>query len=157
KLAGFLALEGGHMLAGKMENLDSLIRRGISYMTLTWNNSNAIGSSSTAEEDSTKVDITKGLTEFGKAVVRRMNEAGVVVDLSHVGERTFYDVIETSSLPVMASHSNVRALCDVHRNLKDDQIRAIAKTGGVICVTFYSPFIDTAYTEDPEDKGPGVP
>jgi len=80
-----------------------------------------------------------------------------VVDLSHVGEQAFYDVIETSTLPVMASHSNARALCDVHRNLKDAQIEAIAGTGGVICVTFYAPFIDTNYKDDEVESTPDVP
>lgn len=157
KIAGMIALEGGHMLDDKIENLDSLIRRGIVYMTLTWNNSNSIASSSAEEEDPEKADQPKGLTEFGKEVIRRMNEAGAVVDLSHVGERAFYEVIETSTLPVMASHSNARALCDVHRNLKDAQIRAIAETGGVVCVTFYAPFIDNKYKDDGEPGAPRVP
>lgn len=145
KIAGMLGLEGGHMIDNSLDNLDSLAKRGIVYMTLTWNNSNEWATSSADEEDPDKQLQWKGLTNFGKQVVQRMNELGIAVDVSHVGEKTFYDVIEVSKLPVLASHSNARALCDVHRNLTDDQLKAIANTDGVVCVTFYAPFLDDQY------------
>jgi len=147
RIAGMVGLEGGHMMGEKLDNLDSLARRGVVYMTLTWNNSNTWATSSADEDDPDKRLEWKGLTDFGKQVVRRMNELGMAVDVSHAGEKTFYDVIAVSKLPILASHSNARALCNVHRNLTDHQISAIAKTGGVVCVTFYAPFLDDTYNQ----------
>ena len=89
----------------------------------------------------------KGLTDFGKEVVKRMNELGVIVDLSHTGEQTFYDAIATTTKPVLLSHSSVWNICPVFRNLKDDQIKAVAKNGGVICINFYSGFISKEYDQ----------
>ena len=87
----------------------------------------------------------KGLSDFGKQVVKRMNELGMIVDLSHVGEQTFWDAITTTTKPVIASHSCVYNLCPVFRNLKDDQIKAIGKNGGVIHLNFYSGFVDSNF------------
>lgn len=87
----------------------------------------------------------KGLTAFGKQIVQRMNELGMIVDISHVGEQTFYDAINTTTKPVIASHSCSYSLCPVFRNLKDEQIKAIGKNGGVIHLNFYSGFIDSAF------------
>jgi membrane dipeptidase len=87
----------------------------------------------------------KGLSDFGKQVVRRMNELGILVDLSHVGERTFWDAINTVTKPVLVSHSCAYTLCPVFRNLKDDQIKAVAKNGGVIDINFYSAFVDSNF------------
>jgi membrane dipeptidase len=89
----------------------------------------------------------KGLTEFGKQVIKRMNELGVIIDLSHTGEQTFYDAIAATTKPVLLSHSSVWNICPVFRNVKDDQIRAVAKNGGVICVNFYSGFISKEYDQ----------
>ncbi|MGZ3951585.1 MAG: dipeptidase, partial [Flavisolibacter sp.] len=89
-----------------------------------------------------------GLSEFGKQVVQRMNQLGMIVDLSHVGEQTFWDAINTTTKPVIASHSNAWTLCPVFRNLKDDQIRAIGKNGGVIHLNFYSGFVDSNYNKN---------
>ena len=107
------------------------------YLTLTWNNSTDWASSAMDETERPDSLNHKGLTDFGKQVVRKMNELGVIVDLSHTGEQTFYDAIATSTKPVMLSHSSVWAICPVFRNVKDDQIRAVAKNGGVICINFY--------------------
>ena len=114
-------------------------------MTLTWNNSTPWATS--ARDESTRAFVASpyGLTDFGKTIVKHMNGLGMLVDVSHVGEKTFWDVIHTTSKPVIASHSSVYALCPVYRNLKDDQIKAIAKNGGVIQVNFYSGFIDSNY------------
>jgi len=98
------------------------------------------------EETSHAFTVTPyGLTDEGKAIVRRMNELGMMVDLSHVGEKTFWDAIHTTTKPVICSHSSVYALCPVFRNLKDDQIKAIGANGGVIQVNFYSGFLDSNY------------
>ena len=148
KLAAMMGVEGGHMIENKMENLEKLADRGMRYLTLTWNNSSSWATS--AADETTKGDSLpfKGLTDFGKQVVKRMNELGVMIDVSHVGEKTFWDAINTSTKPVIASHSCVWNLCPHRRNLKDDQIKAIAKTGGVIFLNFYAGFIDSNYLKN---------
>jgi membrane dipeptidase len=133
------------MIEDKLGNLDSLYKRGTRYMTLTWNNSTSWASS--AQDETTKKDSLprKGLTDFGKQVVKHMNELGMIVDISHVGEQTFWDAIHTTSKPVIASHSCVWNLCPVFRNMKDDQIIAVGKNGGVICLNFFSGFVDSTF------------
>ena len=145
KIAAVAGVEGGHMIEDKLEYLDSLYLRGARYMTLTWNNSTSWATSAADESKGVMPFGSKGLTDFGKDVVRRMNHLGMIVDLSHVGEQTFRDVINTSTKPVIASHSSVYNLCPHPRNLKDDQLKAIARNGGVIFVNFYSGFIDSNY------------
>jgi membrane dipeptidase len=163
-LATMIGVEGGHMIEDKIENLDALYIRGARYMTLTWNNSTSWATSAADEtapaspSQRSPLDIPppvegasgdavrrKGLTDFGKKVVERMNELGMIVDVSHVGEQTFWDVIKITTKPVIASHSNAWGLCPHRRNLKDDQIKAIAKSGGVIFLNFYAGFIDSTY------------
>jgi len=114
-------------------------------MTVTWNNSTPWATS--ALDETTKADSLKhkGLTDFGKQIIKRMNELGMLVDLSHVGEQTFWDAIATTTKPVLVSHSCVYALCPHRRNLKDEQIKAVAKNGGVIHLNFYSGFLDPAF------------
>lgn len=145
KLAAMFGVEGGHMIEDNLDNLNKLYARGTRYMTLTWNNSTAWATS--AMDETTKKDSLakthKGLTDFGKQVVKRMNELGMMVDLSHVGEQTFWDAINTTIKPVIVSHSNAYALCPVFRNLKDEQIIAVGKNGGVIDLNFYSGFVDS--------------
>lgn len=147
KLVAFIGVEGGHMIEGDLNKLDSLYERGMRYMTLTWNNSNSWATSAMDETLHADSLSHKGLTEFGKQVVKRMNELGVMVDLSHTGEQTFYDAIAISDKPVLLSHSSVWSICPVFRNVKDDQIRAVAKNGGVICINFYSGFIDSNFAK----------
>jgi len=151
KLATMMGVEGGHMIEDKIENLDNLYVRGARYMTLTWNNSTSWATS--AADETTKGDSLphKGLTDFGKKIVERMNELGMIVDVSHVGEQTFWDVIKTTTKPIIASHSCVWNLCPHRRNLKDDQIKAIAKNGGVIHLNFYPGFIDSNYAKKAAD------
>jgi membrane dipeptidase len=147
KLVALIGVEGGHMIEDDLSKLDSLYKRGMRYMTLTWNNSTSWATSAmdeTLHADSLKY---KGLTDFGKQVVHQMNELGVIVDLSHVGEQTFYDAIATSSKPVLLSHSSVWNICPVFRNVKDEQIKAVAKNGGVICINFYSGFLDSNFAK----------
>ena len=141
KIAALVGIEGGHQIENNLDNLNVLFDRGVRYITLTWNNSTDWATSAYDEKHNAEYK-DKGLSIFGKDIVKRMNELGIMVDVSHVGEHTFWDVIATSTKPIIASHSSVYALCPHQRNLKDDQIKAIAKNGGVIQVNFNSGFID---------------
>ncbi len=143
KLASMLGVEGGHMIEDDINKLDTLYRRGVRYMTLTHNNNTSWATSAQSESDTSQHLSHKGLTDFGKQVVQKMNSLGMMVDLSHVGEQTFWDVMKTTTKPVLVSHSNAYSLCPVFRNLKDDQIKAVAKSGGVIQLNFYSRFLDS--------------
>jgi membrane dipeptidase len=145
KLAAMMGVEGGHMIEDSIPYLDSLYSRGVRYMTLTWNNSTPWATSAMDETTRAFVVTPYGLTDRGRAIVRRMNQLGMLVDLSHVGEKTFWDAIHTVTKPVICSHSSVYTLCPVFRNLKDDQIKAIGANGGVIQVNFYSGFLDSNY------------
>ncbi len=145
KLVAMIGVEGGHMIEDNLSYLDSLFNRGTRYMTLTWNNSVSWATSAwdeTRKKDSLK---QKGLNDFGRQVVKRMNELGMMIDISHVGEQTFWDAINTSTKPVIASHSCAWNLCPIFRNLKDDQIKAVGKNGGVICLNFFSGFVDSNF------------
>jgi len=145
KLGAMIGVEGGHMIEDNLTYLDSLYKRGTRYLTLTWNNSTSWATSAWDEVRRKDSLPHLGLNDLGKQIVNRMNELGMLVDVSHIGERTFWDVISTTTKPVIASHSCVHALCPVPRNLKDDQIKAIGKNGGVIHLNFYSGFIDSNY------------
>src|SRR5690606_6309679 len=148
KIAAVIGVEGGHMIEARMDYLDSLFARGARYLTLTWNNSTEWAPSATDESRNPAKLKHKGLTDFGRQVIRRMNELGMMVDLSHVGRQTFFDAMETTAKPVLVSHSNAYALMAHPRNLQDDQIKAVAENGGVICLNFYSGFLDpTHYTK----------
>lgn len=144
QLAAMIGVEGGHMIEGSMEKLEQLAKRGMVYMTLTWNNSTSWGTSA-ADETKNPHMPNKGLSEQGKKIIQRMNELGVMVDLSHVGEQTFADALRVTKKPVIASHSCAWALNPHSRNLKDDQLKAIANNGGVVFVNFYSGFLDSTY------------
>jgi membrane dipeptidase len=140
-----LGVEGGHMIEDSPEKLQALFDRGVRYLTLTWNNSTSWASSA-LDETTGKVPADKaGLNALGRDIVRRMNDLGMLIDVSHNGERTFWDVMAATRKPVIASHSSVYALCPHRRNLKDDQIRAIARNGGVVHLNFYAGFLDSSY------------
>jgi len=143
KLVAMIGVEGGHMIENRLDYIDSLYKRGARYLTLTWNNSTDWASS--AADESNKKIKRKGLSDFGKQVVERMNQLGMIIDLSHVGEQTFYDVLKISTKPVFVTHSDVYGISPHYRNLKDGQISAIAKNDGVIGVNFYSDFLDPHY------------
>jgi membrane dipeptidase len=145
KLACLSGVEGGHMIEDNLDYLDSFYKRGVRYMTLSWNNSTSWSTSAMDETQHTFKVTPYGLTAFGREVVKKMNQLGMMVDVSHVGEKTFWDAITASTKPVIASHSSVYTLCPFYRNLKDDQIKAIAKNGGVIQVNFFSAFLDSTY------------
>ncbi|MBX3258055.1 MAG: dipeptidase [Chitinophagaceae bacterium] len=145
KLGCMIGVEGGHMIEDRLDYIDSLYNRGVRYLTLTWNNSTSWASS--AKDETGKTVKAAGLNDFGRQVVKKMNELGMMVDLSHTGEQTFYDALAITTRPVLLSHSSAYALCPVFRNLKDEQIKAVAKNGGVIQVNFYSGFIDPNYNK----------
>jgi membrane dipeptidase len=152
KLAVLFGVEGGHMIENDLDKLTALYQRGVRYMTITWNNSTDWATSALTETSPNSKELAefangrqKGLSDFGKSVIKKMNELGMLVDLSHVGEKTFWDAIQTTTKPVLVSHSCVYAICNHRRNLKDDQIKAVSKNGGVIHLNFYSGFLDSSY------------
>jgi membrane dipeptidase len=147
KLGSMIGVEGGHMIEDKLTYLENLYSRGARYMTLTWNNSTSWASSAADERAKRDLGRPYGLTPFGKEVVKKMNSLGMIVDISHVGEQTFYDAIATSTKPVIASHSCTYSLCPVPRNMTDDQIKALGKNGGVIHLNFYSGFVDSSFKQ----------
>jgi membrane dipeptidase len=140
KLAALLGLEGGYALDERVESVERYYRAGVRYISPTWTHSLPWAGSSGDDEGQ-----TRGLNDFGRRVVREMNRLGVMADVSHVSDKTFWDMVETSRAPVIASHSNCRALADVPRNLTDDMIRAVADTGGVVSVVYYPGFLDVGW------------
>ena len=146
KVAALMGIEGGHAIEDSLRTLRSFYALGIRYMTLTHTNTNDWADSS-GDINDTKVAHHNGLTEFGREVVREMNRIGMMVDISHVADKTFYDAIETSRAPIIASHSSARALANHPRNMTDDMLRAIAKNGGVVMVNFYDGFLDPRKVE----------
>lgn len=148
KIAALIGIEGGHMIEDRMDYLDSLHQRGAKYLTLTWNNSVSWATSATDESNPARDQERKGLSDFGREVIRHMNAIGMMVDLSHVGRQTFFDVMKVTSKPVLVTHSNAYALAPHPRNLYDDQIEAIRDNGGVIGINFYSGFVDSLYVKN---------
>ena len=140
-----IGVEGGHSIENDLSKLDHLYKRGMHYLGLTWNNSTSWATS--AKDENEKPDSLSfiGLTNFGREVVRRCNKLGVMVDVSHAGEQTFWDVIETTTKPIIASHSSVYNLCPHFRNLRDDQLRAVRDNGGVVFVNFYPGYVDSTF------------
>ena len=130
-----LGIENGHALEGSLDNLRHFAQRGIVYMTLCHNGDNDICDSARGEHTH------NGVSAFGREVIKEMNRLGIMVDLSHAGEKSFYDALELSKTPIVCSHSSCRALCDHPRNLTDDQMRALAQKGGVMQVTLYHGFL----------------
>ncbi|MGA9363249.1 MAG: dipeptidase [Bacteroidota bacterium] len=147
KFVAILGMEGGHPISSDLRKLEHFYRRGVRYLTLTWNNSTEWASSARDETDASARIMQKGLTAFGRHVVRRMNELGMIVDVSHAGQETFWNVMKVTRKPVIASHSSAWALCHHWRNLKDDQLKAIAANGGVVFINFAPWFIDSSFAE----------
>jgi membrane dipeptidase len=144
KLAALMGIEGGHSIENDIHLLRDYYRLGVRYMTLSWSNTNEWADSSGDISDP-KIQHHNGLTNFGKQVVLEMNRVGMMVDISHVADKTFWDAIAVSKAPVIASHSSARALDDAPRNMTDDMLRAVAKNGGVVDVNFFSGFVDQKY------------
>ncbi|HLF13703.1 MAG TPA: dipeptidase [Bacteroidota bacterium] len=145
KIAGMFGLEGGHHIGDDISKLDYFYGRGVRYMTLTWNNSTGWATSASDETDPEKKLPHRGLTDSGRAIVRKMNDIGMLVDVSHVGEQTFRDVMETTRKPVIASHSSVWTIAPHRRNLRDWQLRALKENGGVVFINFAPWFIDSTF------------
>lgn len=153
KLAVLMGIEGGHSIENSLGLLRSYYALGARYMTLTWTNSNGWADSSGDENDPKAPHTPEGLSAFGEDVIREMNRLGMMVDVSHVSDKTFYRTLSVSRAPVIASHSAARALCDCPRNLSDDMLRAIARSGGpeseggVVQVVFYSAFLSQPFRD----------
>lgn len=145
KVAFLIGVEGAHALGEfgtpdrAIERLRKWYYRGARYVTLTWMNSNALGGSS---GDRGK---QRGLTELGRRAVREMNDWGMIVDVSHVSDTTFFDAVKASRSPVLASHSGVRAVADHYRNITDEMLRAIADNGGAACIVYYPGYLDASW------------
>lgn len=136
KIACLMGIEGGHAIEDSLATLREFYRLGVRYMTLTWNNTNDWADAGRGEKKH------NGLSEFGKDVVREMNRLGMLVDVSHVSDKTMSDALDVSKAPIFASHSSARAVSNVPRNIPDDLLKRIARNGGVVQVNFYSVFVD---------------
>jgi membrane dipeptidase len=136
KIAVLMGVEGGHMIQDSLPVLRDYYRLGVRYMTLTHFKTNDWADSSA------DVAAHNGLTVYGRDVVREMNRIGMMVDISHVSDKTFYDVLEVSRAPVIASHSSLRALCDIPRNMSDDMVRALSRKGGLVNINFNAAYLD---------------
>jgi membrane dipeptidase len=162
KFAALMGIEGGHSIEDSLALLRQYYALGVRYMTLTWSNSNGWADSSGDDTDTSIPHTKEGLSEFGKDVVYEMNRLGMMVDISHVSDRTFYRTLVISRAPVIASHSDARALCDAPRNMTDDMLRAVANSGGpnskggVIDVNFFSGFVSQAYRDATRAQSPEV-
>ncbi|MFD3158572.1 dipeptidase [Haloimpatiens sp. FM7330] len=146
KISAFLTIEGGEALKGKISNLRNFYKLGVRLITLTWNYKNEIGYPGCELKFK-----NKGLTEFGKNLVHEMNNLGVIVDVSHLNDAGFYDVIECSSKPIVASHSNARSITNHSRNLTDDMIKKLADNGGVMGINFCNAFLSKNRKASVED------
>jgi len=141
KIAVLMGVEGGHMIDSDLAVLNSYAALGVRYMTLTHSVNDEWADSSTDKP------AHNGLTDFGKEVVREMNRLGVMVDISHVADKTFYDALEVSRAPLIASHSSCRALCNAPRNMTDDMIKALAAKGGVIQINYHIGFLSQKFRD----------
>jgi membrane dipeptidase len=144
KFAALMGIEGGHAIQDDLRLLRDFYRIGVRYMTLTWSNTNDWADSS-GDINDPKVQHHNGLTDFGKQVVLEMNRLGMMVDISHVADKTFWDAVATSKAPIIASHSSARALTDAPRNMTDEMLKAMSKNNGVVMVNFFSGFDDESF------------
>jgi membrane dipeptidase len=142
KLAALFGLEGGYAIDNKLENVQRYYDLGVRYMSPAWSVSTSWAGSSGDD-----VGRTRGLNDFGKQVVKEMNRLGMMVDVSHVSDPTFWDIVATSSKPIIATHSGCRAIANVPRNLSDEMINAIAKSGGVVNVIFYPEHLEPGWSD----------
>ena len=150
KIALLMGVEGGHIIQDDPRALDIFYRLGVRYMTLTHTKNDAIGDSSGDQPH------WKGLSDFGRQILERMNRLGMMVDISHVSDDTFYAAVAASKAPVIASHSSCRALCNQPRNMTDDMLRAVAKNGGVVDINFYDGFLDQNFADAYKKVAPAI-
>ncbi len=141
KIGALIGVEGGTAIENDLNKLQHFYDRGVRYLGLTWNDS-PDWATSAKDEVNPKYKGEKGLTKFGKSVIKKMNKIGMIIDVSHSGEQTFYDVIKNSIKPIIASHSCVYSLANHYRNLKDDQLKSLAKNGGAVFINFYPGYLD---------------
>ena len=149
KIAALMGVEGGHMIGNDLANLREFAAAGVRYMTLTHSGNDEWADSSTDKP------AHSGLTDFGKDVVLEMNKLGVIVDISHVSDKTFYDALAVSKAPMFASHSSCRAICDAARNMTDQMIKDLAATGGVIQINYHISFLSQEF-RNAEKKDPSI-
>ena len=154
RLAALMGIEGGHSIENDLGLLRDYYRLGVRYMTLTWSNSTDWADSSGDYKDEKIPHTKEGLTEFGKDVVYEMNRLGMMVDVSHVADKTFYRTLVISRAPVIASHSSARALCDAPRNMTDEMLHAVAVNDGVVMVNFYSAFLSQEFRNAQQAQAP---
>ena len=141
KIAAVLGIEGGHVIDESIELLDEFYRRGVRCLTITWMNTNRFADSSEGPSRH------GGLTDFGRRVIREMDRLGMVIDCAHAADETFFDILAVTRHPVLVSHSCLRALCDIPRNVSDDELRALKRNGGVICINYFPGYLDQDYHE----------
>jgi membrane dipeptidase len=146
RFVSLMGIEGGHIIEESLPALRDFYRLGVRYMTLTHSFNTSWADSSGTNEVPERVH--GGLTEFGRQVIREMNRVGMLVDISHVSDETFFDAIEVSRAPIIASHSSARAIADHPRNMSDEMLRALAKNGGVAMINFYPVYIDEQTREE---------
>jgi membrane dipeptidase len=166
KIAALMGIEGGHAIEDSLHALRMFYKLGVRYMTLTHVNTNDWADAE-GDINNASVQHHNGLTDFGREVVAEMNRVGMMVDISHVADKTFYDVIAATRAPVIASHSSARAIANHPRNMSDDMLKALAKNGGVVMVNFYDGFLDPrkaeltlrerAFEDEMKAKYPGDP
>lgn len=140
KVSMHFAVENASMLAGDVGNIELLVQNDVKYVTLTWNDENELGSGAMCANP-------KGITSFGKVVVKELEKNSIAVDVSHASDKLFYDVVKIAKKPIIATHSNSRAVCEVKRNLTDEQFKIIRDMGGIVGLNFYKGFLN-----DDEDK-----
>ena len=136
KVGAILSIENGSAIDGNLNNVDYFFDKGIRIMSITWNDDNDLGCGALTQND-------VGLTDLGKEYIKKLNQGNILVDVSHASEKSFYDVINISNKPIIATHSCVKKLCNHPRNLTDDQIKKIAESGGTIGVCFYNKFLSS--------------
>ena len=141
RIAAVLGIEGGHVIDESIELLDEFYRRGVRCLTITWMNTNRFADSSEGPSRH------GGLTDFGRRVIREMDRLGMVIDCAHAADETFFDILAVTRHPVLVSHSCLRALCDIPRNVSDDELRALKRNGGVICINYFPGYLDQDYHE----------
>ncbi len=139
-ISAIMSIEGGEAIESSLEKLEFLYEKGVKLMTLTWNYKNSIGSGALS-------GFNDGLTEFGKKVIKKMNELNMLIDVSHLNDKGFFDVFNLTTKPFIASHSNCRSVFDFPRNLSDDQLRAIKESSSIVGINLYPDFIDGEYGE----------
>ena len=144
KIKVILSIENGSAISGNLENIDYFYNEGVRIMSITWNDDNELGCGAKTENDT-------GLTKLGFEYVKKLSEKGIIIDVSHLSEKSFWDVINTTEKPVVATHSNAYKICNHCRNLKDEQIKEIAKRGGMIGICFYSDFLNSKKKADVKD------